>query len=155
MKKGSLNFNKFFHAVFSMLLTALGFSCSDSAGDVPCMYGSPYSDFEVKGTVVDENDQPVPNAKIAIRQGLRINGKTEWHDSEWYLSTTTDYSGMYSLKSSGLTHEVRIVCTPPDDSLEADSTETELNFKDDGRNDPWYFGSATVEHDFRLKAKKD
>ena len=45
--------------------------------------------------------------------------------------------------------------TPPDGSLEADSTETKLNFNDDGRDDPWYFGSATVEQNFKLKAKKD
>lgn len=157
MKKASSKFNKLLNAIFAVLLAALGFSCSneDDPKNIPCMYGTPHGDFEVKGTVVDENNKPVPNAKIALREGLKINGEIVWHDAEWYCNTNTDNTGTYSIKSSGMIEEVRIVCTPPDGSLEADSTETKLNFNDDGRDDPWYFGSATVEQNFKLKAKKD
>lgn len=157
MKKASRKFNKFLNAVFAVLLAALGFSCSDEddPNDIPCMYGTPHGNFEVKGTVVDENDRPIPNAKIAIREGRKIDGNTKWFDAEWYCSTTTDNTGTYSVKGSGMIDEIRIVCTPPDGSFEADSTETKLNFNDDGRDDPWYFGSATVEQNFKLKAKKD
>ncbi len=155
MKKASSKFNKLINAIFAVLLAALGFSCSDDPSDVPCMYGTPHGDFEVKGTVVDENGKPVPNAKIALREGLKINGEIVWHDAEWYLNTTSDNTGTYSLKSSGMFNKVRIVCTPPDESLEADSIETKVDFKDDGRDEFWYIGKATVEQDFKLKAKKD
>lgn len=157
MKKASRKFNKLLNAIFAVLLAALGFSCSDEddPNNYLCMYGTPHGDFEVKGTVVDENGKPVPNAKIALREGLKINGEIVWHDAEWYLNTTSDNTGTYSLKSSGMLNKVRIVCTPPDESLEADSIETKVDFKDDGRDEFWYIGKATVEQDFKLKAKKD
>ena len=157
MKKASRKFNKLLNAIFAVLLAALGFSCSDEddPNNYPCMYGTPHGDFEVKGTVVDENGKPVPNAKIALREGLKINGEIVWHDAEWYLNTTSDNTGTYSLKSSGMLNKVRIVCTPPDESLEADSIETKVDFKADGRDEFWYIGKATVEQDFKLKAKKD
>lgn len=150
MKKASSKFNKLLNAIFAVLLAALGFSCSN--GDEPCMYGTPHSDFEAKGTVVDENNEPVPNAKITIREKIFSDGTYKWTDDREYSQTTSDITGKYSFKGSTMTSEVRIVCTPPDDSLEADSTEMNLDLKG---ADGWFIGSATVEQNFKLKAKKD
>lgn len=120
------------------------------------MYGTPHGDFEVKGTVVDENNKPVPNAKILLREGRKIEGDFIWdNDDRWCQATTSDIKGTYSLKGHTMFDNVRIVCKPSDDSLDADSIETKLTFIDDGRDDFWYNGSTTVEQDFKLKAKKD
>ena len=57
----------FIKALFGGLLTVLGFgSCDVVGGGMMCMYGQPHADFTVKGTVTDEEGEPVKGIKTVV-----------------------------------------------------------------------------------------
>ena len=75
MKRMHLQLLKKANCVLASLLMLLGFSCTDDEGEGPiiCEYGTPYANFQIKGKVVDTNDNPIPNAQIRInRNDARI-----------------------------------------------------------------------------------
>lgn len=51
------------------LLALLGFACAESRCDIDDakMYGPPYADFEIKGTVSDENGDPITGIRVTVR----------------------------------------------------------------------------------------
>ena len=50
--------------IMSGVLGLLGFSCSDINGETPDMYGTPITDYVVKGTVTDENQKPIKGIQV-------------------------------------------------------------------------------------------
>lgn len=57
------------------LLAIIGFSCGEN-GEIPCEYGSPHANFQIKGKVTDMKGEQPPTYKSAstraeslIRQG--------------------------------------------------------------------------------------
>lgn len=125
-------------------LTILGLSACD---DNKCMYGTPYGSFEVKGEVTEEDGVPVEGAEIQVK--TFNNG-----DPGVILKEQTEANGRYRIQEThSYTNQVRVVCTPPEDSgLAADSTDIDLVFK--GGDDEWFYGNATETINFSLKKKK-
>ena len=74
MKRMHLQLLKKANCVLASLLMLLGFSCTDDEGEGPiiCEYGTPYANFQIKGKVVDTNDNP-------IEYFLKGNAKTSMH----------------------------------------------------------------------------
>ncbi len=131
-------------------LSLLGFSMAacdeDGGGEIPCMYGSPFGEFEVKGMVTTDDGAGLPDAVIDLKV---LEGSGE---SYVYCRDTTDMAGTYKFSVSTVPYrEVRIVCKPAGDEFEADSVD--INLKYEGGDGGWYAGTAREEVNFRLKRK--
>ena len=71
MKRFYPHFLNSMNWVLAGLLTLLGFSCSDSDDDGGGQveeYGCPHANYEIKGKVVNRQNNPIPNIQIAIKQ---------------------------------------------------------------------------------------
>lgn len=70
------------------LLAIIGFSCGEN-GEIPCEYGSPHANFQIKGKVTDMRGGPIPGLQV------RINPSGESHPQGWLHTDTlrTDTNG--------------------------------------------------------------
>ena len=70
------------------LLAIIGFSCGEN-GEIPCEYGSPHANFQIKGKVTDMKGEPIPDLQV------RINPSGESHPQGWLHTDTlqTDTNG--------------------------------------------------------------
>lgn len=135
--------------VVAVVLAAFGFSCGDN--EAPCMYGTPTGDFEVSGSVTDANDNPVEGAEIRVT-------KKDCPSTAYSEGTTkTNSDGTYIMSKEGtIPHDVwKVVCIPPDDSLEPDSTNVRVKYvKIKDKKDAWmYVGETSFEANFKLKKR--
>lgn len=92
---------KFYHwynAVLSALLTMLGFgACTDDGEDAPVEYGTPYSDYIVKGSVTDEAGNPLTGIKASIKAIDEYPGFAPY--AYGLDSTVTDEQGKFLMKA--------------------------------------------------------
>ena len=73
MKRFYPHFLNSMNCVLAGLLTLLGFSCSDSDDDGGGQveeYGCPHANYEIKGKVVNRQNNPIPNIQIAISDSV-------------------------------------------------------------------------------------
>ena len=131
----------------SSVLAVLGFGCS--SGNEPCMYGTPYSTFEVKGKVTTEAGDPVANAIV------RITGPDIPSGICSFSETNTGKTGEYIAKGS-ITfgcNKLKVVCIPEEKGLDADSITVDTDFTPDHSDNSWYLGHADANADLKLKNK--
>ncbi len=110
------------------------------------MYGSPTSDFEIKGTVTTEEGRAVEGAEI------RVTGSDEPSGYYTFSTTATNKYGEYFTYGEG--HgwsSMKVVCIPEDDDLEPDSVIIKMNYVG---KDGWYWGLAKETVNFTLKKKE-
>lgn len=138
----------FISSLCASLLAVLGFGCSSNT-DEPCMYGTPYSSFEIKGKVTTEDGDPVANATVRITQPEFPSGIYA------FSKAITGENGVYTAEGSTfqLGEKCKVVCIPEDSSLDADSIIVDLKFIRE-HEDTWYIGHASAIADFTLKKKK-
>ena len=93
-----VRFYHWYNHVLMTLLTMLGFGSCNSIGEdeygvIPVEYGTPYTDFVIKGQVTDEDDVPIDGAKAVLKE------IPEDHPEYVYGidSTTTDSSGKFQM----------------------------------------------------------
>lgn len=146
MKKISIRVQSLLGSLLAGAISLLGFS---SCGDEEIMYGTPTGYYEIKGTVKTEAGSSVEGAQVIMRTLDGKNAHTYPQDI-----VTTDSKGEYLLKTSGWPNpNIRIVCQPQDNTLEADSVDMSVSFKDaDGM---WNRGTARETVDFTLKFKQE
>ncbi|MDE6653602.1 MAG: radical SAM-associated putative lipoprotein, partial [Muribaculaceae bacterium] len=126
----------------TVLLALLGYNCSSSPfNEYEAMYGTPYSTFELKGTVKNEEGKPVDDAIIKAME--------PWDISNWerVSKTVTDRSGSYFLSESYFGFDsLKIVCIPVGNAYLSDSITVAMNFKydDEHKHTEWYLGHATL-----------
>lgn len=126
MRKIKINAVKMASRLAAAALAILGFSaCSDTKE----MYGTPTTEFEVKGAVTDEDGAAVQDAEIAIK-------KVEGNQARLKSKTTTDSEGKYKDEvETEILSMMRVVCTPAQGSgLEADSVDMEAKENLDPNN---------------------
>ncbi|WP_075558915.1 radical SAM-associated putative lipoprotein [Parabacteroides timonensis] len=128
------------------LLTLLGFSCSndlDNDDDLVCEYGTPHANYEIKGKVVDRQNNPIPNVQIELRDSVPSRG---WaHTDTLY----TDNAGEFVWKTGEFPGKTfKLMATDIDDEsnggLFAADTSF-VSFRDAefvGGDDRWFSGSA-------------
>lgn len=150
MKKICIKAGNIVRSMLAGAISLLGFTACDDTDDerLPLMYGTPTGYYEIKGSVTAESGSPVENARVILRHINRLGTSTERGDTVF-----TDSKGIYKLKTGGWPDEnIRIVCQPQSDALEADSINLTVEFKDgDG---PWNNGTARETVNFKLKNKK-
>ena len=150
MKKISIKAGNIIRSMLAGAISLLGFTACDDPDDekLPPMYGTPTGYYEIKGSVTAESGSPIENARVILRHINRLGPYTEHGDT-----VRTDSEGRYRLRSSGLPDtNIRIVCQPQSDALEADSVNLTVEFKD--REGIWNSGTARETVDFTLKYKK-
>lgn len=133
--------------VCASVLAFLGFGCSDNAN--LCMYGSPYSTFEVKGKVTAEDGTPVANATVRITDPDTPSGISS------LCTTTTKKDGSFRAAGncSGNERKSKVVCIPEDASLDADSVVVDMDYKSVHSKDSWLEGHSEATVDLILKKK--
>lgn len=152
MKKIYISVGRITASLSSLLLGLLGFSSCDDNGSNLCMYGTPNGSFELKGTVTDEQGQPVDDAQVIIKEYNGYNGTDEQFAAIDTIGT--DENGDYSASGSVFPGSpLRVVCQPGQSNLEADSVTVKPEFKGK-KSDGWYVGHAVIDRDFILKRKK-
>ncbi|MCQ2251402.1 MAG: radical SAM-associated putative lipoprotein [Bacteroidales bacterium] len=128
-----INFQNPLSRFLAAFLGLLGFVTACTSAD---LYGSPYATFKITGTVTDQEQNPIPNAQITIRDDYRYavaNGISESDGS--YLIEESDYWGG---------KKIYVVTTC--DGYEKDSTMMELEFKGKKKKDDFYMGSCSCTY---------
>lgn len=153
MKKISIKAGNIVRSMLAGAISLLGFAACDDPedpdndGGMVCMYGTPTGYYEIKGSVKSDAG-PVENARVIMRHISRSNTNTYYGDTVF-----TDSKGLYKLNTAGWPDEnIRIVCQPQSDTLEADSVDIKVEFK--GEKGPWVVGTADETVNFKLKNKK-
>lgn len=154
MKKISIKAGNIVRSMLAGAISLLGFTACDDpedpndGGGMVCMYGTPTGYYEIKGSVTAESGSPVENARVILRRISKGRVYTERGDT-----VLTDNNGSYLLRRSGFPlSDIRIVCKPQTDALEADSVNIKVEFK--GGDGAWDCGTARETVNFKLKNKK-
>ncbi|MDE7471595.1 MAG: radical SAM-associated putative lipoprotein [Paramuribaculum sp.] len=159
-------FRRIFIALLGSVITMLGFnSCLESGDDdddMLLMYGSPTSKFELKGKVTDQDGAPVKGALITIKQKHEMGDLKNQYQEVWSVDPTasgddrrvhTNSSGTYYLGAGPVMKTIRVICTPENTDLAADSTEITVTYVKENSKDPWSIGAYSGTVDFKLKRK--
>lgn len=151
----------FIKALFGGLLTVLGFgSCDVVGGGMMCMYGQPHADFTVKGTVTDEEGEPVKGIKTVVDAYYKWTDHAGINYSQLDYSDTlyTDEKGQILKKATTFSKPGEIVVTLIDVDGEANGGEFEeqvinnLQAEQVKDSDGWYTGG--YETGFKATLKK-
>jgi putative lipoprotein (rSAM/lipoprotein system) len=132
-------------------LVLLGFTaCDKEPGRLE--YGSPYSRFEIKGKVQNEQQLPVNNAKIIVKEVIQRGGVEI--DSYPIDNVSTQANGEYQYAGNYTASDatLRVVCEDPSNVYEADSVDV-LMEPEGGKG--WYKGEDTAEVNFTLTKKHE
>ena len=160
-----VRFYHWYNAVLAALLGLLGFeSCGDEYGTYE--YGSPWAEYQVKGTVTDEAGKPIPGIQIELaeHQELIIDSGGKMHTYHHGLDTLlTDANGEYQTKVvngyGGLSNFMKVIVEDVDGSanggeFQGDTlTVSELEKKQVKKGKDWYTGRYELKGDVTLKPK--
>lgn len=138
--------------VLTFLLACLGFSGCDNVGVAE--YGTPHSDFTIKGKVTNQKGEEVPNIRIST---IYNNKRYEPYSAK--DTTYTNSNGDYSINIDAFgIQNVQVLAEDIDGeqngTLQSDSTKfdsSEIKLKG-GKG--WYNGKGEKIIDFKLKEKE-
>lgn len=152
MKNGKKKWLLLCNRMLSGVLALLGFTSCDGEGlgQATCEYGQPYAKYEIKGKVVDAEQQAISNVRIIVKQ---LEQKSNELFPYAYPDTVyTKKNGEYIYEKGGTNYgRFRVVCEDPTGVYEADSTVVEM--KPTG-GEGWYVGSDSKVENFELKKKE-
>ena len=134
------------------LLAIIGFSCGEN-GEIPCEYGSPHANFQIKGKVTDMKGEPIPDLQV------RINPSGESHPQGWLHTNTlqTDTNGDFIFSKTDFPFmEYRLIIEDIDwDKNKAiyasDTITVTFDSNDFSGGEGWSLGSASKEIQIQLK----
>ena len=134
--------------LFRKILTILGFTGCDLL--ISCMeYGTPYAEFELKGTVSD-GEELIENVEVSF------SSNNPYLDS---LTMITDHKGEFSFKDSyteATDFQYTLIANDLNGKYESDTIKGYIlrsDFKRKKRDDQWFDGKATKTENFILKEK--
>lgn len=142
MNRIKKHFSSLTTSICSIFISMLGFGCHSE--NYPDMYGMPVGDFEIKGSVTDEDGKTIENAEIRVTLPEIPSGYYPLQTSK------TDKNGKYYIEGHECFQELKVVCLPSDIELEADSVIADLKYEDTAG---LYLGHAEKNIDFTLKIK--
>lgn len=134
--------------VLKALLTLLGFTGCDLLVNC-CAYGTPYAEFELKGTVSD-------GEKLIENVGVSFSSNNPYLDS---LTMITDHKGEFSFKDTyteATDFQYTLIANDLNGKYESDTIKGYIlrsDFKRKKRDDQWFDGKATKTENFILKEK--
>lgn len=89
----NVKFYHWYNAVLAALLGLLGFSACENGDGPLCMYGTPTVNYQVQGTVTDEQDRPIQGIKVKVE--VQYDTESLHPYSAGIDSVETDASGAY------------------------------------------------------------
>lgn len=130
-------------------------SCSQTnEEDTPCAYGTPEASYRVKGTVVNEDGEPVAGIGVQKRYIDHVNGEAQYRYAD-----TTDAEGKFNVKQILFDDGPNVVLPVEfhdtdgeQNGLYADTT-VDVSFEGahfSGGDGNWYGGEATREIEVTL-----
>ena len=141
-----------FIKLFRCLLPILGFALVESCAKD--MYGCPYSDFQLKGTVTDTEGEPIEGIKVNLSgvKGGQVDGYRQdevcYTDSEGiYIVTNQDFSTFDNLHLKfedidGIANDG-----------EFETYELDVAVEQTKKADGWFEGAFRAGADVELKRK--
>ncbi len=119
MAKKIIGFYKLF---LGFILTAIGFSACGKHERVGALeYGSPYEKLKLSGSVVDKNNNPVPNVKLQLK--FIVHDRTFNHPIA--IPTTNNKGEIYYESNQTFTDTIQVTF------VKSGNTEEAQRFKDD------------------------
>lgn len=129
-----------------ILIFFLAFLGISACVDGPCMYGTPYSDFSLKGKVTDENLAPLSEI------GIEISSQKHVLDTVYTIGDGS-YAYQNDFYTCGNGNKMKIKAFDPDSVYKEQSVEIELNFAGSEKGNMWYEGHADATQNFKLTKK--
>lgn len=136
-------------ALFSAALGIIAPGCQNDL-DKPCMYGTPYADYEIKGLVTNEENEPLENIEVTIgyketTQGeffpLRMEPLYTGKDGKFQSDIFNTFPGTY----------LTLKFEDKEGIYQARTASGTFKFVEDKKKDnPWYAGRATAEVNVKL-----
>ncbi len=152
-----VRFNRWYNAVLTALLAMLGYGCSSSSTEEDlekngfiAMYGTPYADYVVKGSVTDEAGNPIQGINIKAPYGSDL-------DSQFGQVVETDAAGKFTLKEFSSLRGHEIIFEDVDGEangglFKSDTIRVEtLPKTQTEKGNGWYDGKYDVQADIKLK----
>ena len=153
-----VRFNRWYNSILTALLSLLGYSCS-SENSLPVeMYGVPSADYQISGTVTNDNGQVVQGIKTSVKQISTYEGKTQ---ASCIDSVMTDANGHYdvSVHIFPMNKEIKLLVEDVDGdangAYQNDTIDIDYNNAQkikDGE-DVWNNGTFAIKQDIKLKKK--
>lgn len=149
----------FLNSVLGGILALLGFSsCDNTVIGGMAMYGQPHADFTVKGTVTDEDGNPVEGIRTVVDSYLEWTDHAGYEYSQLDLTDTlyTGSDGKVQMKSS-IFDAGRLVVTLTDVDGEMNGGTFEEQVIEDlqvnktKEGEGWYTGAYEAEFKATLK----
>lgn len=133
--------------LLSGVLGFLGFSCSDQFGETPDMYGTPVTDFIIKGTVTDESGKPI--------KGIRVinNYRYQWDEKTFADTLYTNEKGQFENVKQyfpAVPNEIKTEFTDMDEEQNGGSFKSEVqeyaksDFVQTKKGKGWFSGEFTL-----------
>ena len=133
---------------FKILLSLLGFTGCDLL--ISCMeYGTPYAEFELKGTVSD-GEVLIENVEVSF------SSNNPYLDN---LTMITDHNGKFVFKDTyteAADFQYTLIANDLNGKYESDTIKGYIllsDFKRKKRDDSWFDGKASKTENFILKKK--
>lgn len=157
------HFRKKFYARLNVLLGSvlamLGFSsCDDGPFNSVDLYGCPYANFDVKGTVLSEEGETLQGVTVTTKEVYQSEDGKEMAGES--TKSGTDVKGMYRHRGSWgghpseVGHLLRVVVEDPRGVYASDSMDVQLTRTAKGKDD-WCQGTDEGTADFRLKKNEE
>ena len=147
------------NSLIAMLLCMLGVcSCKTTSSPDPDIlpapeYGVPYAEFELTGSVKNEDDEALQNIQIVRRGGWKDGAGNKYWE-QWADTLYTNADGdFYRLYRGDFPLEFCMVIANDTAGVYAsDSTETTVTYS--GGDGYWNSGKGDLKADFVLKKKE-
>ncbi len=152
MKKSGRKFLKGTNWALAGLLSFLGFS---GCGGMATEYGTPYAEYEVKGTVTDEVGKAISDIQVDLAQRVQ-----EHRYIKLGSPSITNRAGHYAVSAGTFPgQELTLIVTDTDGeangSYASDTIAVRFEKKDYYKKGKgWFEGAARKTVDIKLKPKK-
>lgn len=129
-------------------MTLLGFAACSTSCEQADEYGTPYATFEIKGNVVDAENNGIDDGRVILKE-LGKEDIVLYRDT---VPTTT--GGVFDLKFHGMGKtKYRVVGEDMSGEYRPDSVDVEL--EPQGESKGWYQGSDMKEVTIQLTKKQN
>ena len=152
----------FYNRILIVVLSAIGFSsCIDDSGDE---YGCPHADYKIKGTILNEDSEPIENVRIyEIRHygPFPIQKNDTTYTKEYFegknVRTQSDEDGKFEFLNSNqnqaMGNKEVLVHFLHNDYTQVD-TIFDFNDVELTGGKGWYEGCATIDTEIIMKKKE-
>lgn len=136
-----MKFRSVISRLCALVFPFFGVAVSCNPGSRVCEYGVPNADFEIKGKVVDADNNSIKGIKVSAEDNFGTDGMS---------STFTDESGRFDISFNNFPSETVVIEFSDVDGVEngefISKTETVSVTKVEDSDESWYDGRYAAEN---------